>query len=554
MRAFSIVLLAGSLAQYSWSQDITSFKDARPFEVSGGANIGFSTYHSNRATPRYAPFSYTLSASPTFSFYGFSIPVTVVYSEKQRSFRQPFNRFGLSPSYKWIRLHAGHRNVHFNPYTLAGRTFLGGGVELTPGRFRFGFIYGRFNKAVQNLAGLESFIEPTFDRKGYALKIGIGSQKNFFELSFLKAEDQYQTPFDTTGIGAIRPAENAVVGISSKLTFLQYITFELRGAASAYSENIFSSKTGDDFKGRDLVEKIFVPRISSRLSFAGDAGISFQLKSVGLRLGYKRIDPNYASMGAYRFLTDIEDYTIGPSLSLLKNKVRLTGRYGIQRNNINEARLQNSTRKIGSVALNLNGLGRFSSSFNYSNYRTDVVTTDELLIPDSFDIIQISENIQGNMSIQLGEAASSSLSMVLFRQSFNRESELIFGANANISTGGSMLYNWYQRAKNLKISAGVNGALISAPMTEIKRLGFQVSAQKKISSKWRITLRANVLQNTIEDEGRGISMAYRSRVSYQIAERQRLNFQASYLKRGSQLAGRNAFADFRTQLNYSISL
>lgn len=75
---------------------------------------------------RYLPFNYVITGAPVLSLYGMQIPVSFVIGRQQSSFTQPFNQFELSPSYKWVTVHAGYRNLTFSPYTLTGACHGGG--------------------------------------------------------------------------------------------------------------------------------------------------------------------------------------------------------------------------------------------------------------------------------------------------------------------------------------------------------------------------------------------------------------------------------------------
>src|SRR5689334_20763279 len=145
---FSIITSLLLIATMSLrAQQVEKMIDAKPVVVSGSFDATAIFYQANGITDRYLPFNYVISGTPVISFYGWQIPFSIIIGKQQSSFTQPFNQFGMSPSYKWITIHAGYRNLNFSPFTLAGYTFLGGGVELTPGKFRFAAMYGQFNKA-----------------------------------------------------------------------------------------------------------------------------------------------------------------------------------------------------------------------------------------------------------------------------------------------------------------------------------------------------------------------------------------------------------------------
>ncbi|RZK00688.1 MAG: hypothetical protein EOO43_25095, partial [Flavobacterium sp.] len=174
------------------AQDVGQIAKQKPFQINGTFGLGFGTYNVNGIPARQRNLSYIFNGAPTLSIYGVSFPFTVVVSDQQKSYTQPFNQYGISPTYKWATLHAGWRSLEFSPFTLAGHNFLGGGVELNPGKLRLGFIYGRFNKAIEEDVNqpLALAQQPAYKRIGYSAKLGLGTDRNHFDLIFLNAKDE----------------------------------------------------------------------------------------------------------------------------------------------------------------------------------------------------------------------------------------------------------------------------------------------------------------------------------------------------------------------------
>lgn len=82
---------------------------------------------------------------------GWIVPINFLWSSQNYQYRQPYNQIGTSPQFKkWLKLHGGYRNVYFSPLTLAGHSFLGGGIELNPGVLRIGAICGKLNRAIES--------------------------------------------------------------------------------------------------------------------------------------------------------------------------------------------------------------------------------------------------------------------------------------------------------------------------------------------------------------------------------------------------------------------
>lgn len=96
--------------------------------MAGSAYAG--AYSTGLDRPQQVPLTWGVTARLNLSLYGLQIPFSVTFSERERSFRQPFNQYGASPRYKWVRLHLGYRTMHFSQLTMTGQNFLGGGGRL----------------------------------------------------------------------------------------------------------------------------------------------------------------------------------------------------------------------------------------------------------------------------------------------------------------------------------------------------------------------------------------------------------------------------------------
>lgn len=107
-------------------QDLSQIGKGEAIKVNGGISVSQLFNSSFGGEQRRDPYNYYLNGNLNFSIYGLSIPLTFNFSNQQFGFQQPFNQYGLSPTYKWITLHAGYTSMSFSPYTLSGHLFLGG--------------------------------------------------------------------------------------------------------------------------------------------------------------------------------------------------------------------------------------------------------------------------------------------------------------------------------------------------------------------------------------------------------------------------------------------
>ncbi len=159
------------------AQDLGSIKDEKKLSVNGQLGASMVFYNVEGRDANRPAFSWMLIGNPVLTIYGITFPFSFTVSEQERSFQQPFNRFGVSPSYKWAKLHLGYRNVSFSKYTLGGHTILGAGGEFSPGKFRIGVMYGQLLRPVPFNSILYSQTQqvPSYRRNGLAFRFGYGT-------------------------------------------------------------------------------------------------------------------------------------------------------------------------------------------------------------------------------------------------------------------------------------------------------------------------------------------------------------------------------------------
>jgi hypothetical protein len=395
---FYILCVAGWMLciPHAQSQDIGNLHAQKPFDLTGSAQLRGIYYNASGISNRRSPFSYIFSGNLALNIYGVSLPVSFTVGEEGNSYSQPFNQFGISPHYKWITVHAGYRNINFSPYTLAGYTMLGAGVELTPGKFRFGFMYGRLNRATTLDTTTQSLIPISFTRKAIAVKIGYGTQNNFIDFSMLKGKDDASSVrVDKTVLDSLNvlPAANTVVAVSTRFTLWKNIFLEGDAAASVYTQDINSPLSLDSVND-PLVKKIkSVAMVNGTTEFttAISGAIGYKSKLYTLKLQYQRIDPNFQSMGAYFFNNDLENYVFAPSLRLFQSKLRFNGSIGIQHDNLQHQKEATSRKIIGTAMLSVDFTKSLGLDVSYTNFSNNQ-QPQTIRFADSIKIVQTTQN------------------------------------------------------------------------------------------------------------------------------------------------------------------
>jgi hypothetical protein len=378
------------------AQQVEQMIHARPVTLSGSLDATAIFYHANGIPDRYLPFNYVIAASPVLSIYSWRIPFSFVFSKQQSSFTQPFNQFGLSPSYKWITVHAGYRNLSFSPLTLAGHTFLGGGIELNPGKFRFAAMYGQLNKATAfDTAQSLYFANFSYRRMGMAVKVGYGTQYSFIDLIALKAKDEPGSVKMSRGMAdslGITPAGNTVTGYNLKLSlWKQRLSLESDGALSLYKNDLNAPPVQDSAYEKDVrkITKLVNVNTSTELFGAIEAAIRYKARDFSVRLQYRRVDPGYQSMGAYFLNNDLENYTIAPVFMLFKRRLRFSGSLGWQRDDLANSKRARSKRVIGSANLSADITQQLGIDLSFSNYSINQ-TVKTIRFADSLKVVESS--------------------------------------------------------------------------------------------------------------------------------------------------------------------
>jgi hypothetical protein len=537
-------------------------KRPSPVKVSGGLNAYAGAYTASGIAARNQTSPFGLSGSVTVALPGgISLPFSAVLGNQGSSFRQPFNQFGVSPTYKWATVHAGYRNVSFSPFTLAGHTFLGGGVELNPGSLRLGAVYGRFNKAISsNLA--EPDIIPAYQRTGYAVKVGYGKPGNYVDLIMLRARDDSSSiaTVPQSATQTVVPAENMVVGLTSRLLIVKQITVELDAAVSAFTRDVRSSLVSAEGSNPvvRLFGKFFTPRLSTQLTQATQAAVGYRGKNVGIKLQYKRIDPNFQTMGAYYFQSDIESYAIAPNLTLLEGKLRLSGSYGYQFDNLAGNKNAQTGRSIGSLVVSYNPATAFGLDVQLSNYGI----SQQAGLRPVIDTLRLSQNnlsatVNGRYTLQ----KDAILQVFTLTTTYQKLSDLNANtANQTENTNTNLnLGYFYQQTET---GWGINGMLsytqtqlpivVGDSSRAVRFFGPTLGATQSFFDK-KLTTSFNASYLVNQQSGvTGQVLTVSCTGGYQLAKRQTLTLSANYLNSNTGIQAQS-FNELRGTLGYGIS-
>ncbi len=534
MKYFCILIFVFALNTTGVGQNLENIGEEKAVDLSGSITIGAGFYDTNLGYNRQDPFAYRISGNPVLSLYGVRIPFRFTYANQQFNSSHPFQNYGISPSYKWIKLHMGYSSMSFSPYTLNQHTFLGAGVELTPGNFRFGFMYGQLQNKIKTGA-FQNLESPSFQRNAYGFKIGYGTASNYVDLIFFKAKD------DTTSVSQnkqiqLLPKENLVVGIQSRQKITKWFTWEIDVSSSAFTRSMFSQALGtNDLPIPDGLNNLYQPRLSSRMNYAGHTSANFNFGKFRIKGKYRRIDPEYRSLGTYFLNNDLEQYTINPALNLMNGRLNISGSYGIQQDNIRDHKAYTTQRQIGSVNMNLNTKGAFGINAQYSNYTIDQQQA-LLQLNDTTKIARVSSNysIAPRLLYRKGQTTHQ-VTMFLSGQILNDANQFTSDFTETQSYNGNISYNYRSQKTTINYNAGINSVLLQTFSGDIFRYGLTGGIGKSfLQNNLVAKLRGVYNRQQFEGEDAGYVLTGALSVNYKLHQNHRLSANIRLTKNETQ--------------------
>lgn len=473
-------------------QDLETIDEQKPIMVSGSVGLSATVYDQTGIGGSRRPFNWLLSGNVSPTIYGIEFPISFSISDQEKSFRQPFNQFGMSPGYGWARAHVGYRSMTFSPYTLTGVTFLGAGLEAAPGNFRLSAMTGRFQRGVElDTTNIEN--QPAYERRGWGVMIGYADDDgSAFDATLLKARD------DTTSIRSrpiaegVLPQENTVVGGSMRVAVAQGIWIDAAGGASLITRDVSAGPMDVDTSSiPDLFQNLHDLRATTSLAFAWKAGMTANVDVVSLRLGYERIEPGYTSLGAYYFATDLETWTIAPSVDLLDRQLRVSGSIGLQKDNLLKTKSFTTDRVIGSGDIYWMANENFSVNAQFTNYSTGqsagrVVGNDSILVRD----VTRSATIAPRLTMQ-DENASHSYMISAGYQTYTDLSAFTEGLTNTNAMNATFMYNYTGIESHLSLNGAISYVDASTGTLHGRTIGVSVGGGLPLLNE-ELSLAANI--------------------------------------------------------------
>jgi hypothetical protein len=414
--AFSLLpLFLCFLSSALFSQELSNIGKAPLFNLDGGIAANQIWSHSGSSLDQRQPYAYTLAANLNVSIYGWSIPVSGVYSNENWSYQQPFNQFSFSPTYKWVRTQIGFSSMTFSPYTLNGYQYFGGGVELSPpGKWKFSAMAGRMQKRVlPDSAGTV----PAYYRFGEAFKTEYSFSVGSLGLSVFHAKDAQNSLAGYDDTLHIAPQQNLALSLNGNIRLIQSFNLSFEYGTSIITDDTRTPKSDQQY----TFLPFFPKTLSTHQYHAFKTMVSYNSIIGSIGAGIERVNPGYRTLGTYYMTNDFVNYTLNYSGRALNDLFTLSLSTGLQKDNLDGNKAQETKRLVDNVMIGvapsktLNFTVMYSNFSNYTHVRNgfeNINTTSPYGNLDTLDFTQISQNM--GLTVNYSPTANEK-----FRQGFN---------------------------------------------------------------------------------------------------------------------------------------
>lgn len=555
------------------AQNVETFLDRfkeKPFKLSGGLSVNQILYGINGMEARRDPYTYFLSGNVNLSVYGWNIPFSGTYSNQDFQYQtmklMPFNQYGVSPYYKWIKIHLGYRSMNFSPYSMNGRTFFGTGIELTPGIFRFSAMYGKLQNAVKPDT---INTQPAYKRMGYAVKAGIGTGSDFIDFVVFAGKDDINSLDSIYATSEVTPMQNLVFNVNASKVFLKKLTLTAEWGSSALSRNINSGENTESipafYKATDF---IMTNRSSTIYKNAVKSSLMYSQEKYSVGLAYEKVDPEYTTLGAYYFNNDFENLTINTSAKFFESKLNIGINAGGQRNNLDNDKISGMKRFVTSVNSSYSPSPKWNISGNYSNFSSytyirsefdDINQVNPYEELDTLNFTQLTQSTSINTFYSLGDPADKekrkSISLNLnYQKAAEKQTTINQNGGSDFYNGNiSYIHSIIPKALSITTSLAGNFNSISenssftlGPTVGIGKSFFEKTLKGTFSISYNQSYRNNITENRI--------ISFRINGMYSVKKKHNIGLNIIILNRNilSENQGNN-FTEFTGTINYSYN-
>lgn len=546
-----ILLIASDLS----AQSLDQVGKDKAIKTNGGIALSTVFYDAEGIAPRRDPFYWIVNANVSFNVLGVAVPFSATFTSQGTDVSQPFNQYGLSPTYKAVTAHLGWRSLSYSQFTLSGVQFLGAGVELEPDKkpFYFSALYGRFAKAVDPISVAEKggIGLPAYERWGYGAKFGYKSKYGTVGLILFRGKDDPTSISLPPPSAELQPGANLVLGLEGKTRLTKTTGLSMEFAHSIYTQNLLLGEQKlQTFTYADNLGGLIPVNQSTTESNAFKVSVDQDLKIMAVNLTYRRLDPNYQSMGTPFINNDVEHITGGVQLPLFKRKVNLNGNAGFQRDNLDNAKKDRMIRLVANLNASIQlkswwNINLTAANFNSNTYKVRMVDLDSL------QYYQVTQNYMLSNMWSFGKND--------FKHSLMATGNLqkVEDSQGTGSVMRNVLVGYNATMVKLRAGFGLTGNYFLSTIDTLNVAGYGPSFtfNKKLleSGKLITALSYTYLINSRNGVNLNDNHSMGVRIGYPVKKRHSISVQGNIIQKTTYTAQPTQFTEYKAMFNYAFT-
>ena len=345
----------------------------------------------------------------------------------------------------------------------------------------------------------------------------------------------------------IKPAENLVFGFTGKREITKQISFDGEIDFSFFTNDL--NVREEQIESYSYLNNIFLFNYNptSEVKKAMTAGINYKPKFAKFKLQYRRVDPEYKTLGTSFINNDYEDISLKSSFGLFQKKLAISVSGGFQRNNLNEDKVSRLHRVIYSTTANYKVNDKWNTSANYANFNSN---TRQTVIID-FDSLRF---VQTTQSAGANATRTSSTDNVTnsFNFGVNYQDAIVNNVKTTTFYNATLGYN--RQYSKIKFAVG-SALLVLYNISETNttsNIGPSINISKTVlKDKMQLSFVTAYLKSYIDGKSTGAIVNLALNGSYAIFKKHNIGFNVSDIIKNSDATGNQS--EVTATVNYRVT-
>jgi hypothetical protein len=356
----------------------------------------------------------------------------------------------------------------------------------------------------------------------------------------------------------VTPKENFVNSLIFSTSVIKNLNLNVEYALSVLTDDTRSNT----LSGGSFRDKLFSSKESTSFMNALNVNFDYNIQKSIVGLTYERIDPNYNTLGALYFNNDLENIALRFSRPFYQDKITVSTSLGFQRDDLAKEKKQDTKRVVGSINMNYRATDQINITGSYSNFSTytnkkldqfELINNPNVVVSDTLDYRQLSQNANVNMSYAFGSKRNQNLN---FNYSIAGQANEQGGVIRRGQASTVQNYNLAHSVNFIEMKVALNSSLNytnnQVGINNSSSTGASVGASKKLFKDKLNTNLGFLYNNSQGDMNSSSVFGIKFNNSYTLLEQH--NFSMNIISMFRSSTNTQKFNDLTATFNYAYSI